>query len=374
MRPPSWWRVFVERASRLLPDAEHPAAYQPTPYGMNRYALLAIYVVYTLATSCVYFGWGALSSMLFRSHVYSWLCTEEENRAAPDDSAACVSQDISVQSLFTICYASHFTVSAAAGILIDIAGPKVTALLGQALNVCGWALLGYCSDEFRAQVAAFVLIGAGSDMCYLPMLCIINLFPGSTGFALTALGASCSLSFAVPLVLRAAHNTGISFRWVCWGYAILGPVSCIFLVVFFVPLNGFIEVDLFVLVRSAPAARMSIRCKSTARRGLTSMLTFQTSGPANGSFPSPLEGSSRAFQPSEQTQLSCVTDDDYFQPFREEACTFLYVAVCIYFVICSIAINFYQKAASKFLSPAVFGALDAATPLSTIPCIILGRL
>ncbi|KAL8273368.1 hypothetical protein Esti_002700 [Eimeria stiedai] len=374
MQPPSWWRSFVERASLVLPDADHPAAYQPTPYGMNRYALLLIYVVCTLATSCVYFGWGALSSMLFKSHIYARQCTEDETRAAPTDSAACVLQDIAVQSLFTICYASHFIVSAAAGILVDLAGPKVTALLGQALNVCGWALLGCCSDDFHGEVPAFVLIGAGSDMSYLPMLCIINLFPGSTGFALSALGASSSLSFAVPLVLRAVHSAGVSFRSVCWGYALLGPVSCIFLVAFFVPLNGFIEVDLFVLVRSSPGARVSIRCKSTSKRGISRMLTFHTTSRANGSFPLPLETPSRPWRPADEGQLSCVTDDDYFQPFRVEACTFLYVAICIYFIICSLAINFYEKAASKFLKPAVYVALDAATPLSTIPCLILGRL
>lgn len=365
---PQWNRKALERIKPLLPDSEHPGASQPTPFGINRYILLAIYVIYTLATSCVYFGWAPLSLMLFKSGAYLWQCSEEERRHAPQDGPACVAQDVNVQRLFTICYATHFVISAAAGFLIDVAGPKVTAMLGQALNICGWAILGACSENFRAVLPAFMLIGAGADMCYLPMLCIINLFPGSAGFALTIMGASCSLSFGVPSVLRAAELAGCSFKLVCWGYALLGPALCMALVALFVPPGGFIEEDLFVLVPSPRSRQLSIRSRSTQQRGGNALTAQTPSTPVESFAPSAVAA------PAGNAALSSVTDEEFFQPFRKEACTFLYIGVCVYFVTCSIAINYYQQAAAKFLVDQAFSALAAATPLSTFPCLILGRV
>lgn len=93
--------------------------------------------------------------MLFRVEIFLWLCsTEEQSVYAGSDEPACVTQDVKVQSLFTVCYATHFIISAAAGFLIDVTGPKVTAILGQALNLSDWALLGVCSESFRAQSRA----------------------------------------------------------------------------------------------------------------------------------------------------------------------------------------------------------------------------
>ncbi|KAL8424325.1 hypothetical protein Efla_006053 [Eimeria flavescens] len=371
----------------------------PTPYNLNRYVLLLIYILYTLLSSCVYFGWGPLSDLLYRAGVYLWTCTEEEQQAAAAaaaagaeeaDKPACSNQDVDVQRLFNICYACHFTASAAAGLLIDIAGPKVTALLGQALNICGWTLLGYCSFTFRSAVPAFLFIGAGADMTYLPMLCIINLFPGSTGFALSALGASCSLSFAVPLLLRAAADAGVPFRFVCWGYVALGPVICVVLLVLFVPLEGFVEVDLFVLVRSTPYGRTSIGCRSTSRKGAVSAIlrynnssksTSKTGEPARSLRAAAVSVAAERGEEkeekegeAEEAQLSSVTDEEFFQPFKKEACTFLYLGICVYFVVCSIAITFYQQAAGKVLKGSAVSAMDFATPFSTIPCLILGRV
>lgn len=351
-----------------MPDSHHPAAQQPTPFGLNRYMLLIIYLGYTFASTYTYLGWGSLSSLLFRHDTFLWNCTPEEQTFAADfHNPICGAQNIAIQSLFTLTYATHFSVIAVAGFFTDIAGPKVTAMLGQALNICGWGILGATSDEFRAVLPAFLLIGAGAGMSYLPMLCIVNLFPGSTGFGLTILGAAASLGFAIAALLDTINRRGVSFQWVLWGYVLLGPAISMVIVILFVPLGGFIEVDRFVLVRQVMFSAESTVPPGTRQRRGKPLSAVLSNSPSAASSP---------VQPGDDDDpaVSSVTDEEFFQPFKKEACTFLYIGLCVYFMISSLVMNYFQKASSIFLSAESFMALETALPLSVIPCIILGRL
>ncbi|KAL8446955.1 hypothetical protein Emed_004712 [Eimeria media] len=374
---PLWLRL-----KWLLPDADHPAALQPTPFGLNRYVLLVIYIAFVVVSSCDYLGWGALSSILLRSGAFLWQCSPDElqrvEQVLTEGGFACTEQHLSVQGLFSCCYASHFITYAVSGFLLDFAGPKISALLGSVLSLSSWVLLGACSESFRAWYPAFTMMGAGSGMVYLPMLSIVNLFPGSFGFSLTMLGAGASLSLTVPSLLNAVHRSGVSLRWVCWGYALLGPFVGILIVSFFVPLDGFIEVDLFVLVTSVRSHRSSVAQASGQQLQLPAAAAASTE---TGSFSDRRLSSLPCLQSERpdavddrKAALSTVTDEDYFLPFRKEACTFLYLGICIYFTICSFMINYYQQAAHLFLTKEGVRALEIASPLSTIPCLILGRL
>lgn len=360
-------RKLLEVAKSWVPDSKHPAASQPTPFGLNRYIMLAIHMGYTFASTYVYLGWGPLSAMLFRHKVFLWKCTSEEQALATSfNSAVCKSQDISVQGLFTITYAAHYSFCAVAGLLTDTAGPKVTAILGQALNVCGWTILGACTDSFRAVLPAFLLIGSAAGMSYLPMLCVIHLFPGSTGFGLTIMGAACSLGFAVSLLMNSVNQVGIAFEWVIWGYVLIGPVMSMGIIILFVPLNGYIEVDRFVLVHQVKSPIPSATSPATHRHA-KALPQIHSSPYASAS--------SYAQSPEEdEAALSSVTDDEFFLPFKKEACTFLYIGLCIYFCISSVVMNYYQKACGLFLSNEALRLLDIAMPLSIVPCIILGRV
>lgn len=366
-RGESRW-VAIKRA--LLPDPYHPAARQPTPFGLNRYILLFVHSLIVFLTSSVYFGWSPLSSMLFSEGVYANRCSEAEQI----QGIICEAQDVAVQSLFTITYATHFTMSAVAGYLKDTAGPKVTAILGQALNIGGWFLLGAYNEDMEAVIPAFMLIGAGADMCYIPMMCICSLFPGSSGMGITVMGASCSLSFAIPSVLMLMKNAGLTFRAVFWVYAVVGPLFCLFMVLLFVPLDGYIDMDLYVVVPDVSDERFASSVLSN--RKLTSILTAKSNaidpGETGLSAVRAYHLQSKSTVPG--SQISAVTDEDFFRSFKQEATTFLYIGICVYFSICSVAMNYYQQAAARFLEPSVFGLLEYATPLSTFPCLILGRM
>lgn len=388
----------------VLPASDHPAAAQSTPYNLNRFNLLLIYMFYVAVSAYIYLGWGSFSAMLFRHQIFIWQCNSEDRAlavaaaagnavvapasAASADHPLCLSQDLSVQNLFTCAFATHFCISALAGVLTDTAGPKVTALLGQTMNICGWFMLGGSSNTFRVALPAFILIGAASGMSYLPMLCIIHLFPGGTGFGLTMMGAACSLGLAVPVLMNRINLAGLSFKGVLWLYTLFGPGLCFVIVCLFVPLNGFIEVDRFVLIKQntdndnvnnscpSPPAAVDADADADHDEASVSALPFEPSAPLGASLGAPRggHGGHHNLLESEGEALSSVTDETFFQPFKKEACTFLYVGLCTYFAISSVVMNYFQKSAFLFLSDEAYNALNIALPLSVIPCLVLGRL
>ncbi|XP_026192991.1 uncharacterized protein LOC34618241 [Cyclospora cayetanensis] len=411
----------------FLPDTRHPAASQATPYGVNRYVLLLVYLFLVVLMGSDYLGWGPLSSMLYRSRAFYWLCSEDEILSATSQSSPgkpiCIPQRQAIQTLFSGSYATYFIANALAGFLVDFAGPKVTALLGATLSACGWLMLGASCETFRVLLPSFLMIGGGAGMIYLPLLCIVNLFPGSFGIVLTLMGASLSLSLSVPSLLNSMHRSGVSLSFVCWMYAVVGPLMGILVISLFVPLEGFIDVDLFVLVRtgqpsqpscSLPEAlqqqqqrepqqleqqdpqqpepqqqqqleqleqqqpqqfeqqqqqRPRVSLRGSCRRGNVYSCGYQS---LRSEYPAGCKTSGDQRCPA--VALSTVTDDDYFKPFRVEAWSFVYFAVCGYFTLCSLSMLYYQKAAPVILTEPGQMALEIASPLSTIPCIILGRV
>lgn len=134
-------------------------------------------------------------------------------------------------------------------------------------------------------------------------------------------------------------------------------------VVLFVPLNGFIEVDMFILVRTVPSRPISAESPVCQRR---------SSAPAGQIPASPVDSYFvPAHSPAADAAISSVTHEEFFQPFVKEASSFLYIGICVYIIICSIAINFFQQASAHLVLPDVFDALKVPIPIS---CIILGRV
>eukprot|EP00921_Rhytidocystis_pertsovi_P008715 GHVQ01014196.1.p3 GENE.GHVQ01014196.1~~GHVQ01014196.1.p3 ORF type:complete len:240 (+),score=27.78 GHVQ01014196.1:369-1088(+) len=159
-----------------------------TPFGISRYVVLAAHF-YTVLSSRVYFGWPDLSSMLFRSGAFSWLCSEEDviDPASRQVRYLCDKQDSAVQLLFTVAVATGFTCSLLAGSLLDWKGPKITACLGLCLGAVAWIFLGLSTEDCQLYIPAFVVMGLGSDMGFLPVMSIANLFPGNEGLVVAVM-------------------------------------------------------------------------------------------------------------------------------------------------------------------------------------------
>ncbi|XP_026192109.1 uncharacterized protein LOC34618810 [Cyclospora cayetanensis] len=222
---------------------------QPKPCGVGRYFLLVVYVIYAFLTARVYFAWPNLSNLLFRSNAYSWLCDSYLADGKPDmrldinggKRYICEEQNSAVGNIFVTCLAFAFSFSLAAGLLLDYLGPRITATIGQVMNALAWILLAFGSESSQTYYAAFIFMGIGSDIGYLPLLSAANLFPGHEGLIVAILGASKSASFAVPTILDKieAGYADISLRNVCLGYAALGPGLCLILAFVLVPYKHF---------------------------------------------------------------------------------------------------------------------------------------
>lgn len=234
----------VENSPAVLAAKE-----QPKPCGAGRLCLLLVYVLYAFLTARVYFGWPNLSNMLFRSAAYSWLCKAYLAEGHPDmrlDSQGnkryiCEAQNSAVGNIFVTCLAFAFSFSLAAGLLLDYLGPRLTAIIGQVMNALAWVLLAFGSETSQTYIAAFIFMGIGSDIGYLPLLSAANLFPGHEGLIVALLGAAKSASFAIPTILDAvdASSDAIGLREVCLSYALLGPGLCLVLAMFMVPYKHF---------------------------------------------------------------------------------------------------------------------------------------
>ncbi|CBZ54815.1 putative transporter, major facilitator family domain containing protein [Neospora caninum Liverpool] len=387
--------TFFSRVHALLPDSSHPAAKQKTPFGINRYILLVIYMIYAVLTSSVYFGWRSMSAMLFKSGQFAWVCTGESADTSPEEGETdylCALQDTKVQSLFTIAMACHFTCSAVAGYLLDTVGPKVVALLGQTLNALAWILLAFSGPNFRSVYAAFVFMGAGADVSVYPTLLISSLFPGSTAFIMAVLGACISTSFFVPLILRTIwDSTDVSFEAVCIGYAVAGPILCAVAAVFFIPLKSFKGVDQFSAYVAAeklantPTDLSSPKAEDGLWQQATAVGDSQMCGEGE-SCDGRVAGSQHTAgtattdecgkHSSHGVAFSDLSNDPRLKKqevsFTSQAFTFLYFGICLYFTVCGWVMAYYQEAAGRFLSKDAEYALEILTPLSTIPCLIFG--
>ncbi|CDJ49140.1 hypothetical protein, conserved [Eimeria brunetti] len=215
--------------------------------------------------------------MLLRSGAFAWRCNNSNsgssNSGSSDSSSSdsgssdsgssdsgsssedkytvgmCTAQREAVQFLFACSYAAHFTALALGGLLVDVGGPKVTALLGAAMRCAGWSLLGFSSLDFCAYIPSMLFIGGGSGMTYISLLCVASLFPGAEGFCLMLLGSATSLSLVGPSVISSIHSPEGSVAFNCLVYA-ASVIADLLVVGMLVPLDGFIGTDLFVLIQS----------------------------------------------------------------------------------------------------------------------------
>eukprot|EP00922_Rhytidocystis_sp_ex-Travisia-forbesii_P005506 GHVS01008022.1.p1 GENE.GHVS01008022.1~~GHVS01008022.1.p1 ORF type:complete len:642 (+),score=110.25 GHVS01008022.1:267-2192(+) len=209
------------------------------PLGLNRWMFLGFYVIYCFVTGPAYFSWASLRDMLFYDGAYSWLCTGPPT--ASSATSSCAEQDTAVNGLLTLIGTSHFVASAAAGLILDSAGPKVTAVIGVAMQMLGWILLGASSKSFQAYPAAAVILGLGVDGAFFPCISGANIFPSYVSSVIAVLGASRSASFYVIYFMEVAvvKQGTLSFSTVCYGFSCLFLGLCLAVAALLIPLRSF---------------------------------------------------------------------------------------------------------------------------------------
>ncbi|PFH36359.1 hypothetical protein BESB_045510 [Besnoitia besnoiti] len=360
----------------LLPRSDLPGARQKTPFGLNRYVLLLVYSVVVFTTGAVFYGWTALSGMIFRNDGLAHLCPKNASGEYEPDMRKqgqlfiCDEQDAAVQKLYTMTFAVACVMSACAGTLLDWLGPLFTEILGQTFNLVGWLLLAFSSPDFPAYYISLVFIGLGADSSLLPTLCVRRLFPGSTGLIITIIGSAASASFGIPLILNSiVENHGASVRTVSLCYCCVGPVLGILIAIFLIPRSGFALDDAGTTFREEE--EMLITEEEEARHGIVPE-------PAPGGFEDGCVGRGGGERESKREKAkrkaNRLARDVVGSSFWKQLLSIRYCLIVVYFVVVSWGTSYYQQAARRMFSDAVISVLEVLLPLSFIPCIILGKI
>ncbi|KAL8274619.1 hypothetical protein Esti_001448 [Eimeria stiedai] len=173
---------------------------------VNRWVLFVVLCLYCLLAGPAYFNWTPMADTLLEHGAFLWECSEAEVKSANAQSfqPKCAAQDLAIGRLFNIASSSHFFCSFLGGIFLDSLGPKVAGMLGVGAMLIGWVLVALSSQSFAAYSFAAFLIGFSVDTAFFPCLSVANLFPGRESTIISFFGCFRSLSFVVPLAVRAA--------------------------------------------------------------------------------------------------------------------------------------------------------------------------
>lgn len=309
-----------------------------------------------LLTGSIFFGWAALAQMILKSECFSTMCPKDAQGHFINDGRAngqvaiCDAQEAAVQHLYPITLFTMTSVSLIAGTMMDALGPRSTAILGYCLNIA--ACICLAASHWGGDVflyVGFILLGAATDMAFLPLLCSARLFQDHCALIICMLGSSASASFGVPPILEAIAVYMKLHRPldIFWGYALAGPGICLVLAGLFLPNTGFLDED--PQAQPPPTQQRYEELLDAAERDLSNVGVVK-----------PLE--------------AVVERQGHEEPDSAWAyvCSVEYLLVAIYFAVFSCAVVFYQEAPGRYFSTKVVKALEAALPLSFIPCAVLG--
>lgn len=318
------------------------ASDQPTPFGLNRFVLLAVYTAYVAASARVLFGWPHLSNMLLHDGAYLWRCEGEP--LVEGKRYSCSRQDSSVQLLFTLGIGVSFCCSLAAGAFLDWGGPKLTACVGQLCSTIGWVMMGLANAERQLYIPAVVFMAMGADAGYLPSMNIANLFPGYEQLVIVGICAAMSASFSVTSIMDAAWraNPDLTFKKICLLFAGLGSGLCFLIALVAMPSKQY-------------------RSQEELMR----------------TFLKETEMNERQSSRNDDTELSPDAkhiNKEQDATFSSQLRTRHFILILIYWPLNALFYNFYLTSAENLFGKDINDLIGILGPVSMVPSILLGLL
>lgn len=210
-----------------------------TPLGLPAVVLVFLYCIVAAVSGAGYYNWPPFSSLLYGSGAYAWLCDSSSNSSSSTDhpastpiASACESQQISLVSMYSFGFVVSQLSGLMSGAILDIQGPRVTAMLGLAAGCIGWLGLSISNEGLRFHQLSMVFIGISASLNGLPGNWVSVLFPRRSSLVLSLISASFDASLAVPLILlkiRTYYVREVSFNDLMKAYAllVLAPTSII---------------------------------------------------------------------------------------------------------------------------------------------------
>ena len=175
----------------------------------------------------LFFGWNALSTMVVDQGNYEEGCNEPGDVVdAPqnDGDGICKSQESKLALIWTVgIFALNFG-PVVMGFVLDILGPKFTAILGVFLNILGLTLFGVSSSwSFNAFIPAAIILGLGNITFHLAQFHISSLFPTNRGLISSIFVAGFTgsgiIMYLLQLIYEAAGSTRGAYVGVLVGYS-----------------------------------------------------------------------------------------------------------------------------------------------------------
>lgn len=334
--------------------------------GINRYIIVVILCLYCLISGPAYFNWTAIADALLQDGAFEWECSAEERarRPVPPEMSyepRCKKQEMAVNSLFTVASSSHFFCSFLGGLLLDLLGAKLTGMIGTGVMFSGWILLAFSSETFRGYTVAAVLIGLSVDTAFFPCLTAANLFPGRGSTVIAFLGCFRSLSFVVPLAIRAAVIQGrvATATQALLVYSGLFLSLCFLVAAFLLPRRAFPK-------QEKETASAQVPDKETPKKALSAT---KTRPEVTDSSPSP---------PGDRQQERGVAFilkgmRERLRGLMKEGCSLAYLPLLPLFSFLLTNIIFYVPSALHLL-PKAYEANQIIQTFSFLPCPLLGML
>ncbi|KAL8433176.1 hypothetical protein Efla_002367 [Eimeria flavescens] len=352
-----------------------PICSPPASRCYPRFLILSVYCIYGFLTGAAYFNWTPMADMLQRDGAFEWLCSSSDldvfaASGAPLTRPRCRQQELALGRLFSVMSAAEFSFAAFSGFLFDAAGPKITSCVGVLMALGGWVLLAAAGETFNSFLAAAVLLGGSSEMCFYPMLPAANLFPGRESAVLALFGAFRSLSFVIPLLLRAVYLGGAAYTLqnVLLGFAGFCLVGCFFLAIFFFPFKAWPreggeeeegEEATDKPTETGDVGACSVELKENEeKKEETSSSSFSPPSPSA----SPSASSSSASSFSLSSCCSLYLQEVFTVRFLPMACAYTLVILMIMFYVPS----------TFHLIPHAYAANQVIQIFSFLPCPLLG--
>ncbi|TMW64684.1 hypothetical protein Poli38472_011564 [Pythium oligandrum] len=200
--------VFPERHSH--PDAtvlqeeishhQHVEDEEEDGYRLSKEIMFFVAAVIVLATSGgLILGFGPMYSALVREGQWAELCHEKT-----DAGTTCPEQEVHLQYVFSTSFLCLSVANAFFGVFLDVAGPRLTSLVGLSLALIGNFVLAYGDSHTGTGswiIIGYSLIGAGGMGSYLAAFQILQLFE-TQGFVCSALSSLFNCSGYIYMLLQ----------------------------------------------------------------------------------------------------------------------------------------------------------------------------
>eukprot|EP01126_Amoeba_proteus_P052744 TRINITY_DN639_c0_g1_i20.p1 TRINITY_DN639_c0_g1~~TRINITY_DN639_c0_g1_i20.p1 ORF type:complete len:171 (-),score=11.48 TRINITY_DN639_c0_g1_i20:311-823(-) len=131
------------------------------PKGARAIMLTLFYAFCIIVTAGVLIGYGQLYPILVDAKVFHYLCNNTSKRHS---TSTCPEQDDALTSMYNTGAITSVFVQGIGGFMLDMLGPKITALSASVGILAGCLLMAYSSVSFNAYVPGFALVSGTYDI------------------------------------------------------------------------------------------------------------------------------------------------------------------------------------------------------------------